>query len=106
MSDIDYSFLKFIAYGLSAITTAIEYGNPTKEGIDEYKKVRRLKWNLIAMVYSTIGHLPLGNLKDYLSILTRNLLKFIKSSEMMGVLKQNSREEYLRMKETGELDKL
>jgi len=58
------------------------------------------------MVYSTIGHLPLGNLKDYLSILTRNLLKFIKSSEMMGVLKQNSREEYLRMKETGELDKL
>lgn len=106
LSDYDYSFLKFVAYGISAITTAIEYETPSKEGISEYKKVRRFKWQLIAMLYSTIGNLPLANLKDHLSILTRNLARFIKSSEMMGVLKKNSRSEYLRMKETGEWDKL
>ncbi|KKI47628.1 hypothetical protein XK97_09205 [Obesumbacterium proteus] len=106
MLDNDYSFLKFVAYGLSAIQTAIEYNTPSKEGIKEYKKIRKFKWSLIAMLYTTIGHLPLADLKYKISVLHINIDKFIKSSQMMNVVKMNAKSEYLRMKETGEYDNL
>ncbi|QXN64520.1 hypothetical protein [Serratia fonticola] len=106
MFEMDYSFLKFISYYVSTITTTIEYEAPPAEGIKEYRSVRRHKWSLIDMLYTTLGNSPLDQFKYMLESLSNQIERWRWSSEVMGVQKLKAHDEYNRMKESGELEKL
>ncbi|MEQ9847304.1 hypothetical protein [Pectobacterium brasiliense] len=104
--EMDYSFMKFISYYMNCLISTIEYETPAKEGIKEYREVRKHKWSLIEMLYTTLGNAPLEHFKYMLNSLSEQIDKWKWSSDTFTKEKEKARNEYVRMKENGEYDKL
>lgn len=104
--EIDYSFIGFIAYYCSAFINIMEYESPADKGLNEYLSVRKHKWRLIEMLYSTLIDIPNERLQHLLNILNDQLMKWLASSEQMNVNKIDARALYDEMKANGEWDKL
>ncbi|MBC3213595.1 hypothetical protein [Serratia fonticola] len=58
------------------------------------------------MLYTTLGNAPLDQFKYMLESLSNQIERWRWSSEVMGVQKLKAHDEYNRMKESGELEKL
>lgn len=104
--EFDYSLTGFIAYYCSAFINTMEYDSPPNEGLKEYLSVRKHKWRLIEMLYSTLIDIPNERLQHLLNILNEQLNKWLASSEKMNIAKLSAQTLYNEMKANGEWDKL